>query len=550
MDAQKEHRVRADASFDGGNLDCGNGLLLLIRQNLDRLEAGELLEIISSESSVEEDLPAWCRLTSNELVSWTKDGSRRSFIICRGTYPGRKPEFESGSAGADSSASTQAASAFTQAASGDPMISVSSGSAEPADEKAALAQIAALSVMGIGSWPRPKWLLPHMHRHLEAKLSDTEFDEIANDAVRLCVQAQIEAGVDLITDGEQRRDNYASFIGLYLDGCQLIPLSDLLALVNDPKKFEEELKSLDVPADKVRHPAVLGRLARKKQVGLSELKFLKSISSRPAKIALPGPYLLSRLMWMDCITNKVYLTREELAAEIVGIIRAEIKELLEGGAALIQLDEPVLSEVVFGHKEAGGKEVRSKDSGLEEGGGASVKSGQNKRSFMCGALSEALSVEDELDFARTLINEVVSGFPTERLAMHICRGNWTADESAALSGDYEQLIDLFNSIKVGTLFLEYCTERAGDLSLLSQLRPELRVGLGSVNPKTERVETVESIVAKAEVAASYLAPGGKKRLLLNPDCGFATFADNPVNSSEIAKAKLQALVHAARKLKS
>ena len=57
-----------DASFDGGDLDCGNGLLLLLRQHLDPLARGQVLEVRSTESSVEQDLPAWCRMTGHELV--------------------------------------------------------------------------------------------------------------------------------------------------------------------------------------------------------------------------------------------------------------------------------------------------------------------------------------------------------------------------------------------------------------------------------------------------------------------------------------------------
>ena len=67
MDHVERHPLPPDASFDGGDLDCGNGLLLLIRQHIDPLRAGQLLEFRSTEISVEEDLPAWCRLTGNEL---------------------------------------------------------------------------------------------------------------------------------------------------------------------------------------------------------------------------------------------------------------------------------------------------------------------------------------------------------------------------------------------------------------------------------------------------------------------------------------------------
>ncbi len=72
MQAPDTHLHSPDSSFDGWDLDCGNGLLLLIRKHIDPLPEGGLLEIRSSEISVEGDLPAWARLTGNELISWTK----------------------------------------------------------------------------------------------------------------------------------------------------------------------------------------------------------------------------------------------------------------------------------------------------------------------------------------------------------------------------------------------------------------------------------------------------------------------------------------------
>src|SRR5271155_13366 len=80
-----QHPFPPDVSFDGGDLDCGNGLLLLIRKHIDPLARGQLLEIRSTEISVDEDLPAWCRLTGNQLVSWTKSGKQRSFLVGKGS---------------------------------------------------------------------------------------------------------------------------------------------------------------------------------------------------------------------------------------------------------------------------------------------------------------------------------------------------------------------------------------------------------------------------------------------------------------------------------
>src|SRR5262249_19823719 len=84
MELSTRHPLKPDVSFDGGDLDCGNGLLLLIRKHIDPMRRGQLLEIRSTEISVDEDLPAWCRLTGNELVSKTKEGKQRSFLVCKG----------------------------------------------------------------------------------------------------------------------------------------------------------------------------------------------------------------------------------------------------------------------------------------------------------------------------------------------------------------------------------------------------------------------------------------------------------------------------------
>src|SRR5215212_6985033 len=95
------HPFAPDASFDGGSLDCGNGLLLLIRRHIDPLRGGQLLEVRSTESSVEEDLPAWARLTGNELVSMTRAADVRSYLIRKAETSGAMPTALRGHAPAD-----------------------------------------------------------------------------------------------------------------------------------------------------------------------------------------------------------------------------------------------------------------------------------------------------------------------------------------------------------------------------------------------------------------------------------------------------------------
>jgi 5-methyltetrahydropteroyltriglutamate--homocysteine methyltransferase len=500
----ERHPFEPDAGFDGGDLDCGSGLLLLIRRHLDPLQPGQLLEFRSTEISVEEDFPAWCRLTGNELVSLVKRGRERSFLVCKGALAERR---------------LRPPRAPAAAPVGGETVPVVIPDRLPAPGQAAV--IPPLSVMGIGSWPRPRWMLKAIHDHMEGRLTAEDFEATAQDAVRLAVDAQRRAGVGVVTDGEQRRDNYASFVGARLDNCQLIPLTDLLALVDHPEDFEREMRSLDVPASEVRHPAVFGPLGRSRPLAVHELEFVRGLTDAPVKVALPGPYLLTRIMWMECISDRAYRSREDLAEDIVRVLREELHFLLAAGAALVQLDEPVLAEVVF----TGAKHTRS---------------------FMCGALSEKGDAARELAFAERLVNAVVRGLPRSRVGLHVCRGNWTRDEHVALAGDYRPLLPTLQALDVGTLFLELCTPRAGELEVLRELPADCRVGVGVVDQKQDRIETVEDVVARARRAVALFGP---ERVLLTPDCGFATFADNPITAPRVAEAKLRAMVEAAEVLR-
>lgn len=498
MEPSAKHAFAPDVSFDGGDLDCGGGLLLLIRRHIDPMARGGLLEILSTDASVEADLPAWCRMTSNEMVSWTKQGKQRSYLICKGALAERKQ--------------TPTSPVLRRTAVAAPR-TLPSPVPAPA--------IAPLSVMGIGSWPRPRWMLQAIHEYLQGRIAEPDFQATADDAVRLVVEAQLRTGVDVVTDGEQRRDSYSSFVGARLDNCQLIPLTDLAAIVDHPNEFEKELRALDVPATDVRHPVVYGPLGRSRPLAVHEAEFVGTITDKPIKVALPGPYLLTRTMWLDCLKERPYASRELLAQDVVRILREELHFLLAAGVALVQFDEPVLSEVVF----TGAK---------------------TQRSFMCGALSEKKSPEHELAFASELLNQVLHGLPAPRLALHICRGNWTRDEGVALRGDYRPLIGLLKDAQVGTLFLELCTPRAGEMDVLRGLPDDRRIGVGVVNQKLDCVESVDEILDKVRKAIQLF---GRDRVLLTPDCGFATFADNPVNSAKVAEEKLRQIAAARDRLR-
>lgn len=373
-----------------------------------------------------------------------------------------------------------------------------------------------MPVTTVGSWPRPRELLL-AQRELRRGQGDAEAcQRLADEAVLDVLARQEAAGVDVVTDGEQRRDNFYSFVADKLDGVQLMSMLELLDVVDDKQGFEQLLQTLDVPASSLLNPTCVGKLKRRKPLAVDELRFLQAHTGRPIKIPLPGPYLLTRAMYVKEATRAFYPSKEALGADVVAILRAELEDLAAAGAAIVQFDEPVLTEVAF--------------------------SPGRTRTFMCASLAARGDPKEELDLAVELMEAVVKGISGPTLAVHVCRGNWSQDESILLRGDYHPLARVLERLPVDQLVLEYATERAGDLMRFG----DKTLGLGVVNPRSERVESVDEIVASIERALRLYRPD---QLSLNPDCGFGTFSSSPVNSAAIAGAKMQAIAEAARQVR-
>lgn len=371
-------------------------------------------------------------------------------------------------------------------------------------------------VTGVGSWPRSPELIRAGRLRHQDQASAERFANLADSAVLEALRLQEDAGIDIVTDGEQRRDNFYSFVAEKVDGVRLMTLAEMLEVVEDRAGFDKILQTLDVPAYSISNPTCVGRIARRQPLAVNDVEFLRQHTDKPIKITLPGPYLLTRAMFVPEVTQKFYATKEELSEDVVRMLRDEVGELIAAGADFIQFDEPVLTELVFTQGRT--------------------------RTFMCAALAATKDPEAELEFAVSLINRVLNGVDGVRTGVHVCRGNWSRDETTLLKGGYAPLKQYLERMSARQLVLEYATDRAGSLVPIESKE----IGLGVVNPRSHSVEMPEEI---REQVGRALEHWPAEAIFLNPDCGFGTFAARPLNTPEVAFRKLEAMVEAARGLR-
>lgn len=375
----------------------------------------------------------------------------------------------------------------------------------------------------VGSWPRPSWLLEALRKRQAGQMSFSEFNQVADKAVLESLRYQEEAGVDIVSDGEQRRDNFYSFVVEKLEGVKLMSLADIMDMVEDKSGYDEILRKADAPAFAIHNPTVVGKLSPRMPLALDEYEFLRQHTDKPIKIPLPGPYLLARSMWVQGISDKVYPTQEDLAVDLVEILRNELIALRDAGCDFVQFDEPVLTDVVF-------------------------NAGVKERTFMCASMAASSGdPTKELVFATRMMNSITEGVEGIRTGVHVCRGNWSRKDEVLLQGSYEPLVPTMVGMNIDQLVLEFATPRAGELGAFRHYPGSKELGLGVVNPRSDKIEPPDFIIGKVNEALEYFKP---EQIYLNPDCGFGTFAERPMNPAQVAAGKLATIAEAARQLRA
>ncbi|MBM4227249.1 MAG: 5-methyltetrahydropteroyltriglutamate--homocysteine methyltransferase [Gammaproteobacteria bacterium] len=182
----------------------------------------------------------------------------------------------------------------------------------------------------VGSYPQPAWLVdqdilkaklvPRIHAPEIWRVAPSLLQEAQDDATRLAIRDQERAGIDIITDGEIRRESYSNRFGTSLSGIDL------------SRPFIRKVESFEIPV-----PRVTGALTRPGPVEVADLLFLKANTNRGVKITLPGPFTLSKQAF-----NEFYPDEESLAMAYAEVVNQEARDLEAAGADVIQLDEPWL----------------------------------------------------------------------------------------------------------------------------------------------------------------------------------------------------------------
>lgn len=173
-----------------------------------------------------------------------------------------------------------------------------------------------------GSLPKPTWLAQPETLWSPWKLQDQELIDGKHDALRLALQEQQHAGIDIVSDGEQTRQHFVTTFIEHLDGVDFAKRET----VRIRNRYDASV------------PTVVGAVSRQKPVFVEDARFLRQQTDRPIKWALPGPMTM-----IDTLYDAHYKSREKLAWEFSRILNQEAKELEAAGVDIIQFDEPAFN---------------------------------------------------------------------------------------------------------------------------------------------------------------------------------------------------------------
>ncbi len=353
----------------------------------------------------------------------------------------------------------------------------------------------------VGSLIRSSALLEARKACAAGTLSAQDLRALEDKEIREVIALQERVGLQAITDGEFRRNNWRDRFFERVDGFS----SDKIQSSFTFTEFSGETRR-GVP---VRYAT--GKLKRRETITADDFAFVLKTTTKTAKATIPSPTVNHFFTGDTGLSKSPYAgDRKAYFADIAAIYRQEIAELAAMGCKYLQVDEVPLA-VLCDPKNQEVVRQRGED-------------------------PQAL-IDDYIG----LINDSIRDRPKDMtLCVHLCRGN--AGHGQA-SGGYDPVAErLFQQLNFDGFFLEYDTERAGDFQPLRYVPKNKTVILGLMSTKQKALEPVDDLKRRVDEAAKFVA---MERLCLSPQCGFASSAETDRFTASDEERKLGHLVTAA-----
>ena len=319
----------------------------------------------------------------------------------------------------------------------------------------------------IGSYPLPGWL-EFACQNLD-KFGESDREELIEDAVTIAIHDQLDAGLDVITDGEQTRlDFNLSFYG-FLEGIELESAA--------PRRFgppAHDQRGRHKVIGELRAPRGLGTLKdfeRLKRLSAAVLPTLNPQASTVMKASVPGPYTLSGRL----IPSERYRDRFGLTEALLPIVRDELIALVRAGCQEICVDEPSMS--CYAHRE---------------------------------------DPERLVDIFNRTVDPV---FRRCRLSTHLCFGNFKG--RAVGPRRYAPMFPPFLDLLVDEIHVEMASREFAELEIIGAIAARKDVAVGIIDVKSYYIETVDDVAGRVSACLKYAPP---ERLSLAPDCGLSQTA--------------------------
>ncbi|OLC01082.1 MAG: hypothetical protein AUH30_00860 [Candidatus Rokubacteria bacterium 13_1_40CM_68_15] len=371
----------------------------------------------------------------------------------------------------------------------------------------------------VGSLLRPAYLRDVRQRARDGAASRADVRAAEDRAVREAIVLQESAGLDVITDGELRRNSWVVTIPLREVAIPDAPLSGFEFLPADPgwwSLWKEPDGSRAQAWTSPTRPFITKPLAVVRDLVTDEYAFLRTNARARTKLTIPAPSW-HRIFWHPEYSRAAYATPESFLHAVAGYLRDHVvAKVVALGGDYVQMDAPNYAQWHVDPDNRAAFEAWGHD------------------------MARELVADAEID------NAVFAGIGGVTRAMHVCRGNAPGGRWLA-NGGYDRIAsEVFPRLtNYDRLLLEYDTPRAGDFSPLRHVRSGTEVVLGLVTTKRGELEDAKTVEARIEEATQYVPA---EELALSPQCGFASGeAGNPLTLDQQA-AKLRLVADVARRV--